>query len=150
MYHSALARAKADWLVGLNVTRALTVKYEDSLSAGRVQTPTLAMVRQQEKKIEKFRPQNYFVISLEVEGQKAKLNQKNPYGITERETAEKLVKELSKQKGTVTDITEKEKTEPAPLPYDLTEIQREANARYQFSAKRHCPWFKACTKLIKS
>lgn len=136
LYHSALARAKADWLVGLNVTRALTVKYEDSLSAGRVQTPTLAMVRQQEKKIEKFRPQNYFVISLEVEGQKAKLNQKNPYGITERETAEKLVKELSKQKGTVTDITEKEKTEPAPLPYDLTEIQREANARYQFSAKK--------------
>ena len=109
LYHSALARAKADWLVGLNVTRALTVKYEDSLSAGRVQTPTLAMVRQQEKKIEKFRPQNYFVISLEVEGQKAKLNQKNPYGITERETAEKLVKELSKQKGTVTDITEKRK-----------------------------------------
>lgn len=136
LYYSALARAKADWLVGLNVTRALTVKYEDNLSAGRVQTPTLAMVRQQEKKIEKFRPQNYFVISLEVDGQKAKLNQKNPYGITEREAAEKLVKELSQQKGTVTDITEKEKTEPAPLPYDLTEIQREANARYQFSAKK--------------
>ena len=54
LYYSALARAKADWLVGLNVTRVLTVKYEDSLSAGRVQTPTLAMVRQQEKKIEKF------------------------------------------------------------------------------------------------
>lgn len=136
LYYSALARAKADWLVGLNVTRALTVKYEDSLSAGRVQTPTLSLVRQQEKKIEKFRPQNYFVISLQVEGQKAKLNQKNPYGITEREKAEALVKELSQQKGSVTDISEKEKVEPAPLPYDLTEIQREANARYQFSAKK--------------
>lgn len=136
LYYSALARAKADWLVGLNVTRALTVKYEDSLSAGRVQTPTLSLVRQQEKKIEKFRPQNYFVISLQVEGQKAKLNQKNPYGIIEREKAEALVKELSQQKGTVTDISEKEKVEPAPLPYDLTEIQREANARYQFSAKK--------------
>ncbi|EOH87955.1 DNA topoisomerase III [Enterococcus pallens] len=136
LYYSAVARAKADWLVGLNVTRALTVKYEDSLSAGRVQTPTLSLVRQQEKKIEKFRPQNYFVISLQVEGQKAKLNQKNPYSITEREKAEALVKELSQQKGTVTDISEKEKVEPAPLPYDLTEIQREANARYQFSAKK--------------
>lgn len=136
LYYSALARAKADWLVGLNVTRALTVKYEDSLSAGRVQTPTLSLVRQQEKKIEKFRPQNFFVVSLQVEGQKAKLNQKNPYGITEREKAEALVKELSQQNGTVTDISEKEKVEPAPLPYDLTEIQREANARYQFSAKK--------------
>lgn len=136
LYYSAVARAKADWLVGLNVTRALTVKYEDSLSAGRVQTPTLSLVRQQEKKIEKFRPQNYFVISLQVEGQKAKLNQKNPYSITEREKAEALVKELSQQKGMVTDISEKEKVEPAPLPYDLTEIQREANARYQFSAKK--------------
>ena len=51
LYYSALARAKADWLVGLNVTRALTVKYQDNLSAGRVQTPTLAMVRQQEKRL---------------------------------------------------------------------------------------------------
>lgn len=136
LYQSALARSKADWLVGLNVTRALTVKYEDNLSAGRVQTPTLALVRQQEKKIEKFRPQNYFVISLDVAGQTAKLNQKNPYGITEREDAEKLAKKMSQQKGQVTNITEKEKTEPAPLPYDLTEIQREANSRYQYSAKK--------------
>ena len=51
LYESALARAKADWLVGLNVTRALTVKYADNLSAGRVQTPTLALVRDQENKI---------------------------------------------------------------------------------------------------
>ena len=59
LYESALARSKADWLVGLNISRALTVKYEDSLSAGRVQTPTLSFVRQQEKQIDKFRPQTY-------------------------------------------------------------------------------------------
>ena len=70
LYYSALARAKADWLVGLNVTRALTVKYQDNLSAGRVQTPTLAMVRQQEKTIEQFKPQTYFTISLSVESEK--------------------------------------------------------------------------------
>ncbi len=136
LYYSALARAKADWLVGLNVTRALTVKYQDNLSAGRVQTPTLAMVRQQEKTIEQFKPQTYFTISLTVESEKAKMTQKNPYALKERQEAEQLVKELSKQKGLVTDIQEKVKTENAPLPYDLTEIQREANQRFQFSAKK--------------
>lgn len=136
LYYSALARAKADWLVGLNVTRALTVKYQDNLSAGRVQTPTLAMVRQQEKRIEQFKPQTYFTISLTVESEKAKMTQKNPYALKERQEAEQLVKELSKQKGLVTDIQEKVKTENAPLPYDLTEIQREANQRFQFSAKK--------------
>src|SRR5699024_6051781 len=67
LYDSALDRAKADWLVGLNVARALTVKYQDNLSAGRVQTPTLALVRDQERKIETFKPQTYFSILLNVE-----------------------------------------------------------------------------------
>lgn len=136
LYYSALARAKADWLVGLNVTRALTVKYQDSLSAGRVQTPTLSLVRQQEKKIESFRPQTYFSVELQVQKEKAKLVQSNPYAFKERNDVETFVKKLSEGKGKVTDIQEKTKTEQAPLPYDLTEIQREANQRYQFSAKK--------------
>ncbi|ALS37412.1 DNA topoisomerase-3 [Enterococcus rotai] len=136
LYYSALARAKADWLVGLNVTRALTVKYQDSLSAGRVQTPTLSLVRQQEKKIESFRPQTYFSVELHVQKEKAKLVQSNPYAFKERNDVEAFVKKLSEGKGKVTDIQEKTKTEQAPLPYDLTEIQREANQRYQFSAKK--------------
>ncbi|GGC87350.1 DNA topoisomerase III [Enterococcus wangshanyuanii] len=136
LYYSALARAKADWLVGLNVTRALTVKYQDSLSAGRVQTPTLSLVRQQEKKIESFRPQAYFSVDLHVQKEKAKLVQSNPYSFKERNDVEAFVKKLSETKGKVTDIQEKSKTEQAPLPYDLTEIQREANQRYQFSAKK--------------
>ncbi|MGX7200919.1 DNA topoisomerase III [Enterococcus plantarum] len=136
LYYSALARAKADWLVGLNVTRALTVKYQDSLSAGRVQTPTLSLVRQQEKKIEGFRPQTYFSVELYVQKEKAKLVQSNPYALKERKDVESFVKKLSEGKGKVTDIQEKTKTEQAPLPYDLTEIQREANQRYQFSAKK--------------
>lgn len=136
LYYSALARAKADWLVGLNVTRALTVKYQDSLSAGRVQTPTLSLVRQQEKKIESFRPQTYFSVELQVQKEKAKLVQSNPYAFKERNDVEAFVKKLSEGKGKVTDIQEKTKTEQAPLPYDLTEIQREANQRYQFSAKK--------------
>jgi DNA topoisomerase-3 len=136
LYESALARAKADWLVGLNVTRALTVKYQDSLSAGRVQTPTLALVRQQERKIDQFRPQTYFTISLEYAHEKAKMLQKNIYALKERQQAEQIVQNLSKGKGKVTEIQTKTKTEAAPLPYDLTELQREANQRYQFSAKK--------------
>ncbi|MHC5250202.1 DNA topoisomerase III [Enterococcus sp. LJL90] len=136
LYESALARAQADWLVGLNVTRALTVKYNDSLSAGRVQTPTLALVREQEKKIEKFRPQTYFSIDLQIGEEKGRLQQKNPMALTERSDAEKLVAELSKSKAKVIKISDKTKSEPAPLPYDLTEMQREANQRFGYSAKK--------------
>ncbi|MFP3775368.1 DNA topoisomerase III [Enterococcus mundtii] len=136
LYESALARAKADWLVGLNVTRALTVKYQDNLSAGRVQTPTLALVRNQEKKIESFRPQTYFTISLTVGNEQAKMVQKNQFALKSYEEAQAFVKTLSQSKGTVVNIEEKTKTEKAPLPYDLTEIQREANQRYGYSAKK--------------
>lgn len=136
LYDSALARAKADWLVGLNVTRALTVKYQDNLSAGRVQTPTLALVRGQERKIETFKPQTYFSILLNVEKEQAKMAQKNQLALKSQEEAQALVQRLSQQKGTVSSIEEKTKTESAPLPYDLTEIQREANQRYGYSAKK--------------
>ncbi|WP_277902912.1 DNA topoisomerase III [Enterococcus lactis] len=136
LYESALARAKADWLVGLNVTRALTVKYADNLSAGRVQTPTLALVRDQEKKIEQFRPQTYFTITLHAGKEQAKMVQKNQFALKTQEEAQKLVQLISTSKGTVTEVQEKLKTESAPLPYDLTEIQREANQRYGYSAKK--------------
>ncbi|MFS0986396.1 DNA topoisomerase III [Enterococcus durans] len=136
LYDSALARAKADWLVGLNVTRALTVKYQDNLSAGRVQTPTLALVRDQERKIETFKPQTYFSILLNVEKEQAKMAQKNQFALKSQEEAQALVQHLSQQKGTVSSIEEKTKTESAPLPYDLTEIQREANQLYGYSAKK--------------
>lgn len=136
LYESALARAKADWLVGLNVTRALTVKYADNLSAGRVQTPTLALVRDQEKKIEQFRPQTYFTITLQAGKEQAKMLQKNQFALKTQEEAQKLVQLISTSKGTVTEVQEKLKTESAPLPYDLTEIQREANQRYGYSAKK--------------
>lgn len=136
LYDSALARAKADWLVGLNVTRALTVKYQDNLSAGRVQTPTLALVRDQERKIETFKPQIYFSILLNVEKEQAKMAQKNQFALKSQEEAQALVQCLSQQKGIVSSIEEKTKTESAPLPYDLTEIQREANQRYGYSAKK--------------
>ncbi|MDZ5584705.1 DNA topoisomerase III [Enterococcus cecorum] len=136
LYESAISRAKADWLVGLNVTRALTVKYQDNLSAGRVQTPTLALVRQQEKQIEKFLPQEYFTIQFADNQLTFTHQQKNPQAIKTREAAQQLVRQMSQTAGTVEKIEEKVKRQAAPLPYDLTEIQREANQRYGFSAKK--------------
>lgn len=136
LYYSAVARAEADWLVGLNVTRALTVKYKDSLSAGRVQTPTLAMVRQQEEVIEKFRPETYFTLDAEYDGVIGHLQLKNPRQYKERQALEDLVASFDGKSLIVEEIQVKEKTEYAPLPYDLTEIQREANQRYQYSAKK--------------
>ncbi|MGY3703175.1 DNA topoisomerase III [Vagococcus martis] len=136
LYYSAVARAEADWLVGLNVTRALTVKYKDSLSAGRVQTPTLAMVRQQEEVIEKFRPETYFTLDAEYDGVIGHLQLKNPRQYKERQALEDLVASFDGKSLMVDEIQVKEKTEHAPLPYDLTEIQREANQRYQYSAKK--------------
>ena len=133
---------------GLNVTRALTVKYQDNLSAGRVQTPTLALVRSQEMQIESFRPQTYHVITLNV-GDARLACSKNPYQLKERSDAEALVKQMSQQNGRVTAIEEKVKTESAPLPYDLTEIQR-ANQRYGFLPRRPCRLFKACMKPTRS
>ena len=136
LYESALARATADWLVGLNVTRALTVKYQDNLSAGRVQTPTLALVRRQEEKIEKFMPQKYYRIALRIGKQTAYMKQKNIYAIKERDEAEKKKRHLDNFKGQIKDINSKVKREAAPLLYDLTELQREANKRYGYSAKK--------------
>lgn len=136
LYESALARATADWLVGLNVTRVLTVKYQDNLSAGRVQTPTLALVRRQEEKIEKFMPQKYYRIALRLGNQTAYMKQKNIYAIKERDEAEKKKRHLDNFKGQIRNINSKVKRETAPLLYDLTELQREANKRYGYSAKK--------------
>lgn len=136
LYWSALARSQADWLVGLNVTRALTVKYQDSLSAGRVQTPTLAYVNTVAEKIAKFMPQTYYTISLEYQGAKGTLQLKNPQQFATQEAAAQFIAPLNGKIGRVTTLEEKEKREKAPLPFDLTELQRVANTKYNFSAKQ--------------
>lgn len=136
LYQSAVARGKADWLVGLNVTRALTVKYQDSLSAGRVQTPTLALVAKAQEKSEKFIPETYYTIDLLYDNEKGRLQLKNPQQLHERNQAEALVAKWQNQIGKVKDVTVKEKRQSAPLPYDLTELQRVANSKYQYSAKK--------------
>lgn len=137
LYESALARSQADWLVGLNVSRALTVKYEDSLSAGRVQTPTLAMVRKQERKIETFRPVNYFELKVVSGGLSSRLSLKdNVLSFRSQEEAEKVENAVRNESLTITNVEEKLRKEWSPLPYDLTELQQVANQRFGYSAKK--------------
>src|SRR5699024_9418255 len=104
---------------------ALTVKYQDNLSAGRVQTPTLALVRRQEEKIEKFMPQKYYRIALRIGKQTAYMKQKNIYAIKERDEAEKKKRHLDNFKGQIKDINSKIKREPAPR----SEERREGKER---------------------
>jgi DNA topoisomerase-3 len=137
LYQSAVCRAEADWLIGLNVTRALTSKYNAQLAAGRVQTPTLAMIIEREEEIRKFRPVEYWTLTADFgsfSGEwRSKANQSNR--IFTKETAQELDRKIEGKIGKVTSLKTSEKTEPQPLAYDLTELQRDANKRYGFSAK---------------
>lgn len=138
LFYAAKARAEADWLIGLNLTRALTCHYNVQLSAGRVQTPTLAMIVNRENEIKNFKPKEYYEIKAEFDGFFAHwVNSKNNGRIFDREFADKLVDSLRKEeKVEVKSKTVKDKHEGAPLLYDLNELQREANIRYNFSAKK--------------
>lgn len=138
LYRSAQSRAEADWLIGLNVTRALTCKYNAQLSAGRVQTPTLAMIVQREEEIRKFVPKDYWTIEAKLNGFSARWQDKTngQTHIFDKSKADALLKKLAGQPAKVVDVRKEAKTELPPLAYDLTELQRDANKRYGFSAKK--------------
>lgn len=137
LYDAAVARAEADWLVGINATRALTCKYNAQLSCGRVQTPTLAMIAAREEEIRKFKPEAYYGITLRTKSmvwnwQDEKSGSSRTF---QREKAEQIAGKLKSAKLTVVSVQKKAKQSQAPGLYDLTELQREANKRFGFSAK---------------
>lgn len=136
LYHSAVCRAEADWLIGLNVTRALTTKYNDPLSAGRVQTPTLSLIIEREKQIQKFVPKKYWTIQAKCGPYDVQWEKNGEKRIFAREFAEKILQQMNGQKAKVIQIVKKEKKEQQPLPYNLNELQRDANKRFGFSAKK--------------
>ncbi|ALC92980.1 DNA topoisomerase III [Bacillus sp. FJAT-18017] len=136
LYQSAVCRAEADWLIGLNVTRALTTKYRDPLSAGRVQTPTLAMVLDREDQIQKFQPKEYWTISMSAGPLSLEWEKNGEKRLFDKAKAEDIVRKVKDGKAVVSKIDRKTKSEPQPLPYDLTELQRDANKRFGFSAKK--------------
>ncbi|MGL6198048.1 MAG: DNA topoisomerase III [Lachnospiraceae bacterium] len=137
LYHAAASRAKADWMVGINATRALTCKYNAQLSCGRVQTPTLAMIAGQEQEIRAFTPKPYWGINLVCGGLSFTWQDQKSgsYRSFNEERIKDLSTKLSSEVLKITDIKKSLKKNSAPALYDLTELQRDANRRFGFSAK---------------
>lgn len=144
LYRAAVSRAEADWLVGINATRALTCKYNAQLSCGRVQTPTLAMIAKREEEIRNFKPVPYYGLTATVTRQNGfkqsmKLQWIEPKSKSNRsfdkERVTGLLSDLKGKDAQVTNVICSEKRKPAPQLYDLTELQREANKKFDFSAK---------------
>lgn len=141
LYRAAMARAEADWIVGMNATRALTCKYNAQLSCGRVQTPTLAMIAKREEEIRNFRPKTFY--SLQVKG----VIEEKSISFTWQDKSSKsfrtfdydkiggLEKIIKDKVGTIKEVKRVPKKTYAPGLYDLTQLQRDANQYFGFSAK---------------
>lgn len=136
LFYSARARSQADWLVGLNVTRALTCKYNAQLSAGRVQTPTLALIVDREEAIRSFRPREFDTLQIRLEGFTATWRDgQGQARIFDREKARALAGRLAGKEAVIRSLQRKRREVPPPAAYDLTELQRDANRKYAYSAK---------------
>ncbi|MES1049009.1 DNA topoisomerase III [Bacillus thuringiensis] len=136
LYFAAVARSEADWYIGLNATRALTTKYNAQLNCGRVQTPTVAMIAAREDEIKNFKPQVYY--GIEAQTGSVKLTWQDTNGNNRsfnKEKIDSIVKSLDKQNSTVVEIDKKQKKSFSPSLYDLTELQRDANKKFGYSAK---------------
>ena len=131
LYQSALCRQKADWLVGINATRLFSVLYHRTLNVGRVQTPTLAMLVERERKISQFQKEKYYVLRLEVNGAEAESEKFS--NSTEAERAAAACKGAA---AICTSVTREQKKEQPPKLYDLTTLQREANRLLGYTAKQ--------------
>ncbi|WP_418791938.1 DNA topoisomerase III [Phosphitispora sp. TUW77] len=137
LYASAVCRAEADWLIGLNVTRALTTKFNAQLTAGRVQTPTVAMIVNREEEIKKFVPKDFWTLRADFGDYFGDWRDASGQGrIFDFSSAEALLKKIKGAIGKITDLKVEQKAEPPSLLYDLTELQRDANRRYGFPAQK--------------
>ncbi|PEJ36715.1 DNA topoisomerase III [Bacillus pseudomycoides] len=137
LYASAVARSEADWYIGLNATRALTTRFNAQLNCGRVQTPTVAIIAGREDEIKNFKAQTYYGIEAQTTD-KLKLTWQDGKGngrSFDKAKIDTIVKKLDKQNATVTKIEKKQKKSFAPGLYDLTELQRDANKIFGYSAK---------------
>ncbi|HXM86827.1 MAG TPA: DNA topoisomerase 3, partial [Solirubrobacteraceae bacterium] len=142
---AARSRSEADWIVGMNATRAATIRlrssFDGAVSLGRVQTPTLAIIARREEEIKAFVPEPYWLVdaSFEADGQRnyeGRFHAGSKPRIETAGEAEAIVAACIGKPGKITKLDKKEQREKAPMLYDLTTLQREANNRYGFSAKR--------------
>ncbi len=137
LYTSAKCRSEADWLVGMNATRAYTLRYDALLSIGRVQTPTLALIVNKQKEIDAFKAEDYFEIQADFGGYTGMWIDKEEHTrIEKEETAKGIVEKVNGKPAVITKVEKEEKKMPPPLLYDLTELQRDCNRKFGFSAKK--------------
>lgn len=133
LYEAALARSEADWIVGINATRALTTKYDAQLSLGRVQTPTIQLVNARQQEINHFKAKKYYTLSTEIGGLTFQLST-NKQHMT-KEDATQIANEIKHVEGNVDSVEKKvKKSHPKPL-YNLTDLQQEAYQRYKMGPK---------------
>jgi DNA topoisomerase-3 len=142
---AARSRSEADWIVGMNATRAATIRlrssFDGTVSLGRVQTPTLAILARREEEIRAFKPEPYWVVDASFEADADRVYDgryhagANPRVKTAEEAAA-IVSACEGQTGQITKLEKSERRERAPLLYDLTSLQRDANSRFGFSARR--------------
>lgn len=131
LYQSALCRAKADWIVGINSTRLFSVLYGQTLNVGRVMSPTLAMMVEREEEIATFKVTPFYTVQLDL-GRFILSGEK----LQEKQKAETLRNACHDQKVTIETVERKEKSEKPPKLYDLTTLQREANRQLRFTAEQ--------------
>ncbi len=137
LYASARCRADADWLIGMNATRAYTIRYGVLLSIGRVQTPTLSMLVKRRREIDAFVPQVYYLVNADFGDYKGVyIDAKGEKKIATEEAAQAIAARVRGQQASVLQATREHKSVPPPLLYDLTTLQREANAQFGFTAKK--------------
>ena len=130
LFESAQARAIADWLVGMNISRLYSCLYKQNYSVGRVQTPTLSMIVKRDDEIANFKKEKYYTVELSTNGFTLSTDR-----IDDEVAAEQLIS-LVGDKIEITDIIQKEKITKPDLPFDLTTLQRECNKYFGYSAKQ--------------
>ncbi|MBR8822693.1 DNA topoisomerase 3 [Fusobacterium necrophorum] len=130
LFESAQARAIADWLVGMNISRLYSCLYKQNYSVGRVQTPTLSMIVKRDDEIANFKKEKYYMVELELDGFTLSTER-----IDSLEVAEQL-KNLLENRIEIADVIQKEKVTKPDLPFDLTTLQRECNKYFGYSAKQ--------------
>ena len=131
LYQSALCRAKADWLVGINATRLFSVLYHKTLTVGRVQTPTLKMLVDRDAKILRFQKERYYTVGIQSGSLKADSGR-----IASMDEADTLKNACAEASAICSSVKWEKKTEQPPKLYDLTTLQREANRLFGFTAKQ--------------
>lgn len=137
LYASALCRSDADWLVGMNGSRAFTLRYDSLLSVGRVQTPTLSILVKRALEIRNFVPENYWEVQADFGGYRGTwIDKDGKTRIPDEKTAKEIASAVTGREGEVLEVSTERKRVPPPLLYDLTTLQREANARYGFTAQK--------------